>query len=514
MDMKIRPWTALAHLAIGLAVTAMAALGPAPAAAQTPLLDLDSGAPADVLDANDDGGFVARGEFGTGVIPATGQGTRMLWHPSKAAFRAGRIDGQGPTLWDDAQVGPYSAAFGIVPLASGVYAFGAGYLVEATNDGAVALGFSTLASGFTSFAAGYQGEATGHSAVALGRQTVASGNYSFAAGALSQATTAYSIAMGYQGQATGAYAVALGANANASGPYSFAAGNGTQATNQFAVAIGDQNQASGLASVALGRQTVASGLGSFTTGYLAQATGARSVALGGGTASGSSAVSLGNGTAAGQSALAMGPYIDVQGAFSTGIGSHVTVPAAHYGSHAFGDRNWGASLTLTTAPHQFAARASGGVRFFTSSDLTTGVTLGSGGSAWASLSDVNAKENFVDLDADYVLDALDGMSIQEWNYRENDDDVRHIGPTAQEFHAAFGLGTDPLRIETIDADGVALAAIQALIRENRELAARVVELETDADRRGDRIAELEARLDALATLMKRLQDSAEGSDAR
>lgn len=41
--------------------------------------------------------------------------------------------------------------------------------------------------------------------------------------------------------------------------------------------------------------------------------------------------------------------------------------------------------------------------------------------------------------------------------------------TAQDFHAAFGLGEDPLRISTIDADGLALRAIQALEARTREL---------------------------------------------
>jgi hypothetical protein len=33
---------------------------------------------------------------------------------------------------------------------------------------------------------------------------------------------------------------------------------------------------------------------------------------------------------------------------------------------------------------------------------------------------------------------------------------------AQDFHAAFGVGEDDRHISTVDADGVALAAIQAL----------------------------------------------------
>jgi hypothetical protein len=55
--------------------------------------------------------------------------------------------------------------------------------------------------------------------------------------------------------------------------------------------------------------------------------------------------------------------------------------------------------------------------------------------------------------------------------------VIHIGPTAQDFHAAFGLGSDDETIGTVDADGVALAAIQGLDQDNQDLKARVAELE-------------------------------------
>lgn len=80
------------------------------------------------------------------------------------------------------------------------------------------------------------------------------------------------------------------------------------------------------------------------------------------------------------------------------------------------------------------------------------------------------------------------MPVREWNYKAQDQAIRHIGPTAQDFHAAFGLGQDERRINTLDADGVALAALRALeartradnerlTRENDELRERLVRLE-------------------------------------
>jgi hypothetical protein len=54
------------------------------------------------------------------------------------------------------------------------------------------------------------------------------------------------------------------------------------------------------------------------------------------------------------------------------------------------------------------------------------------------------------------------ISISTWNYKEQADSIRHMGPMAQDFYAAFGLGLGETTIDTIDPDGVALAAIQGL----------------------------------------------------
>jgi hypothetical protein len=88
------------------------------------------------------------------------------------------------------------------------------------------------------------------------------------------------------------------------------------------------------------------------------------------------------------------------------------------------------------------------------------------------------------VDVHDVLRRLSQLIIQRWHYK-GEDDVEHIGPMAQDFAAAFGLGVDDRTIHTGDALGVALAAIQAL----HQLAA-------DSDLR---IADLEARLAALTT---------------
>ncbi len=112
----------------------------------------------------------------------------------------------------------------------------------------------------------------------------------------------------------------------------------------------------------------------------------------------------------------------------------------------------------------------------------------SGGRVWTNTSDVALKDDFATVDADAVLEGIGALPITEWSYdNEKDGGVRHLGPMAQDFYDAFGLGYDEKSIPTVDADGVALAGIQALRDRNLKLQARVEELEA-------RLAAIEARL--------------------
>ena len=92
------------------------------------------------------------------------------------------------------------------------------------------------------------------------------------------------------------------------------------------------------------------------------------------------------------------------------------------------------------------------------------------------VSDVNKKRDFETVDTQAVLDAVASMPITTWAYK-SDEGIRHMGPMAQDFHAAFGLGVDERHISFTDTAGVALAAIQALEQENRELKERMEALE-------------------------------------
>ncbi len=116
------------------------------------------------------------------------------------------------------------------------------------------------------------------------------------------------------------------------------------------------------------------------------------------------------------------------------------------------------------------ARAPGGFVFYTAeTGTTTGAQLPAGSGSWSSLSDRAAKENVAKLDGREVLDKISAMPISTWNYKTQDDTIRHAGPMAQDFYAAFGLGEDDRHLSSVDVDGIALAAIKELNSENAAL---------------------------------------------
>jgi hypothetical protein len=131
----------------------------------------------------------------------------------------------------------------------------------------------------------------------------------------------------------------------------------------------------------------------------------------------------------------------------------------------------------------------------------TGARLTDGG-VWSNSSDKNRKTDFKEVDARAVLEKLAALPVREWRYTNESAGVKHLGPVAQDFQAAFGLGTDDKSIGTVDADGVALAAIQALNRKLEEELhrrdAKNAELEQQNVGLAKRLGELEQLLTSLA----------------
>jgi hypothetical protein len=146
---------------------------------------------------------------------------------------------------------------------------------------------------------------------------------------------------------------------------------------------------------------------------------------------------------------------------------------------------------VSTGPNQFLVRAAGGMYFGTNSTVSipagrfintsTGGYLTTGGT-WTNASDRNEKKNLSPVDPREVLERVSALGIARWNYKSEADSTQHVGPMAQDFHAAFGLGDSDKSIATIDADGVALAAIQGLYQIVQEKDCDIEELRAEIDR--------------------------------
>jgi len=160
-----------------------------------------------------------------------------------------------------------------------------------------------------------------------------------------------------------------------------------------------------------------------------------------------------------------------------------------------------------TGPDTFHVRATGGIRLVTgldgNNDPDAGVYLSGGGSSWQTVSARSAKHDVTPVDPDEVLEKVNDIEVSTWAYDANPGATR-MGPMAGEFHDAFGLGDDPETIGHVDADGVALAAIQGLssqledAREDiKDKDARIEELEDELSEKDARIENLEERLTAL-----------------
>ena len=80
------------------------------------------------------------------------------------------------------------------------------------------------------------------------------------------------------------------------------------------------------------------------------------------------------------------------------------------------------------------------------------------------------------VDGYEILETLAALPISTWNYKSDPPSVRHLGPMAQDFMAAFGLGSDDKVINLVDANGVVMVSIQALHRRLRDLETEVAAL--------------------------------------
>ena len=120
------------------------------------------------------------------------------------------------------------------------------------------------------------------------------------------------------------------------------------------------------------------------------------------------------------------------------------------------------------------------------------------GTTWVNGSDRNSKEDFAAISPRAVLEKVSALPITEWKYKIEADGTEHLGPMAQDFHAAFGLnGSDDRHIVTVDEEGVALAAIQGLNQKFEEKNSEIQTLKQQNDLLEKRLSELETTVKSL-----------------
>jgi hypothetical protein len=180
-------------------------------------------------------------------------------------------------------------------------------------------------------------------------------------------------------------------------------------------------------------------------------------------ANGANAAAVGgdnNGAKGNNSIVLGGSHNQATGDFSfaAGYGAQANTP----GSFVWSDASVSGSPPLQTAgANSFNARAVGGFYFYTDNS-GHGASLGAGSGTWSNLSDRNAKKAIESVVPEQVLSKLEAMPVTTWQYTSEVSGARHMGPMAQDFRAAYGLGDSDRGITTVDGTGVALAAIQGL----------------------------------------------------
>ena len=296
----------------------------------------------------------------------------------------------------------------------------------------------------------------GGDSVSGGEQNAAfGGNSSVSGGLLNQASgTGSSVGGGEFNHATGGFAVVPGGTLNyAEGANSFAAGNGATAINDYTFVWND------------GPSFFPS---SAPNQFLIHAAGGVGIGT--------------NAPAAALHVASSGDYTFPQAQITqqnTGDGCRLRM-------HVFGHPFWEMQVTSDASAPQ--------LQFYLSNQSGTRMRIDASGNVYATSfnpsSDRNIKENFSTVSPQEVLDKVAALPITRWSFKQ-DKEVEHLGPMAQDFRAAFGLGTDDKHIATVDEEGVALAAIQGLNQKLEQKETEITELKQN-------VAELKKMLQLLA----------------
>ncbi|MGB8509001.1 MAG: tail fiber domain-containing protein [Pyrinomonadaceae bacterium] len=266
------------------------------------------------------------------------------------------------------------------------------------------------------------------------------------------------------------------------GFFSWAGGSNSTASGLYAFAFGDTNFASSTSSIAFGSGNEVKGAAGFSAGAGNRVCDTYGVAFGNKAQSGGPLI---NGKCdpdgfniTGLAAVALGYNVTADKDHSTAMGKFAS-NNGFSGTFIWSDGSATASADTfrNTANNEFAARATGGFRFRTNLTGTTGCNLPAGSGVFNCTSSRYTKENFSLVSGDDVLARLRKVPVSTWNYISEGRQTRHLGPMAEDFYGAFGLGVGKTSIGVQDAVGVSLAAVKALDARTFELQRKTAEVE-------------------------------------
>jgi hypothetical protein len=390
------------------------------------------------------------------------------------------ISGGGTTYWlGSAYTNSVTGSFGTVGGGLGNSASGA-YSTVSGGYGNQANGIGSFVGGGGSDGNNYQGNVAGGntSSVGGGENNTAGGNTSTVAGGGGNGALGDN---SFVGGGTGN--VGFGAGDTLIGGFNNNSGGGNNST----IAGGSGNTSSGSGAFIGGGSdnsvsdifaTIGGGVNNTATNTATEVGGGSNNVSGG----------FASCVPGGVNNMALGDY-----SFAAGFNA----AASNNNSFVWSD---GSMPTYDTSTNEFVARASGGY-FFYSGTNSVGVSVAPGSGSWSSMSDRNAKKDFMSVNSESVLARVASMPLTTWSYR-SEPGVRHIGPMAQDFHAAFGVGEDDRHITEVDEGGVALAAIQGLNQKLAEKNAQIQDLRQKNDSLAQQLGELKAAVQSLQEKME------------
>jgi trimeric autotransporter adhesin len=382
---------------------------------------------------------------------------------------------------------------------------------ESNNAGAsygvISGGYANIASGqYATVGGGYIHRATAFGATVAGgyKHTASASNATVGGGSNNTASgSAATVGGGSNNTASGVRATVPGGSTNtAQGDFSFAAGQGANALANGCFVWADSTNVD------------------FTCGvpdqFAVRATGgARFVTAVDGAGNATRAVSI---DATGQVTIPIETATPNLALYQATIADYARLRLIRNGGAG---TFWDIAAGTTSDVLNFYRQGSGNVMSLTpgGADLllmNNGAHLTSAG-VWTSVSDRNVKENFAPIDALDVLARVVALPVTQWNYKA-EPGVKRIGPMAQDFHAAFGLGASDKTIGAVDADGIALAAIQGLNAKVEVQAATLAERDARIERQAreidvqrvelselrDRLAQVESLRGELAAIKSAL----------